>query len=77
MFVLLAMTLPASAAGVIPFALTQQIDANGRPLIGCKLNIYVVGTTATLQSIFSDFGLTLTLQQDGSRASISPTARCM
>lgn len=54
-------TLPASAAGVIPFALTQQIDANGRPLIGCKLNIYVVGTTATLQNIFSDFGLSLPL----------------
>lgn len=59
--IIAAMALPAQAAGVIPFALTQQIDVNGRPIVGCKLNIYVVGTTATLQSIFSDFGLSLPL----------------
>lgn len=52
---------PAFPAGVIPFALTQQIDANGRPLAGCLLYIYQVGTTATPQNVFSDFGLTLPL----------------
>lgn len=60
LFLLMSM-LPASAAGVIPFALTQQIDINGLPLAGCKLNIYQTGTTATLQQIWGDFGLTVPL----------------
>lgn len=53
--------MPAFGAGQVPFALTQQIDVNGRPLAGCLLYIYQVGTTATLQNAFSDFGLTQTL----------------
>lgn len=57
----IATSFPATAAGVIPFALTQQIDASGRPLVGCLLNIYVVGTTATLQNVWGDFGLTVPL----------------
>lgn len=57
-FSLLVPAAPALAAGTIPFALSQQIDANGRPLAGCLLYIYQVGTTATPQQVYSDFGLT-------------------
>jgi microcystin-dependent protein len=49
----------AFAQGVIPVALAQQSDANGRPLSGALLYIYQVGTVATPQNSFQDFGLTL------------------
>ena len=49
----------ASAQGVIPVALAQQSDLNGRPLAGALLYIYQVGTVATPQDSFQDFGLTL------------------
>jgi hypothetical protein len=45
-------------AGVIPLALTQQQDINGRPLAGALLYTYVVGTTATPQNSFPDPSLT-------------------
>ena len=48
----------ASAQGVIPVALAQQSDINGRPLAGALLYIYQVGTTATPQDTFLDFALT-------------------
>lgn len=47
------------AQGVIPVALAQQSDANGRPLSGALLYTYQVGTVATAQNSFQDFGLTL------------------
>jgi hypothetical protein len=47
------------AQGVIPVALAQQSDLNGRPLSGALLYIYQVGTTATPQNTFQDFGLTM------------------
>ena len=49
----------AGAQGVIPVALAQQSDINGRPLAGALLYIYQVGTIATPQNTFQDFGLTL------------------
>ena len=49
----------ASAQGVIPVALAQQSDLNGRPLSGALLYIYQVGTVATPQNAFQDFGLTV------------------
>ena len=49
----------ANAQGVIPVALAQQSDLNGRPLAGALLYIYQVGTVATPQDSFQDFGLTL------------------
>jgi len=52
---------PAIAQGTIPVALTQQVDANGRPLAGALLYIYVVGTVATQQNAFQDTGLTVPL----------------
>jgi hypothetical protein len=47
------------AQGVIPVALAQQVNANGIPLAGALLYIYQVGTVATPQNSFQDFGLTL------------------
>jgi hypothetical protein len=49
---------PALAQGTIPVALAQQVDANGRPLSGALLYIYVVGTVNTQQNAFQDVGLT-------------------
>jgi Phage integrase family len=49
----LALSVLAFAAGTLPFALQQH--QNGRP-IQCLLNIYQVGTTATPQQIYFDFG---------------------
>jgi hypothetical protein len=49
----------AGAQGVIPLALAQQSDLNGRPMSGALLYIYQVGTTATPQNAFQDFGLTM------------------
>lgn len=48
-------------AGTIPLALQQQSDINGNPLAGCLLYIFEVGTTATLQNAYQDFGLTIAL----------------
>lgn len=47
------------AQGVIPVALAQQVNANGIPLAGALLYIFQVGTVATPQNSFQDFGLTL------------------
>ena len=47
----------ALAAGTIPVALTQQFNINGQPLSGALLYIYQVGTVATPQNSFVDFGL--------------------
>ncbi|MTV47236.1 hypothetical protein, partial [Streptococcus pneumoniae] len=49
----------ASAQGVIPVALTQQQDLNGRPLSGALLYIYQAGTLSTPQQAYQDFGLTM------------------
>ena len=48
-------------AGTLNIALAQQIDVNGRPLAGCLLYIFQVGTVSTLQNAYSDFGLTIPL----------------
>ena len=48
-------------AGTIPLSLAQQVDTNGKPLAACLLYIYQVGTVATPQNAFQDFGLTLPL----------------
>ena len=47
-------------AGTIQLALSQQVDVNGAPLAGCLLYIFQVGTVATPQNSYQDFGLTLT-----------------
>jgi hypothetical protein len=60
-FCWLALTMPCFAAGSIPIALQQSVDVNGRPLALCNLYVYQVGTVATPQNIFQDFGLTATL----------------
>lgn len=57
----LGLVAPAIGAGSIPIALTQQFNANGQPLIGCQLFLYVTGTVATPQNAFQDTGLTLPL----------------
>jgi hypothetical protein len=49
---------PVTAQGTLPVALSQQVDSNGRPLVGALLYIYVVGTVATPQFAFQDSGLT-------------------
>lgn len=49
------------AAGSIPVALSQQMDANGKPLVGALLYLYVVGTVAQPQVAFQDTGLSLPL----------------
>lgn len=58
---LCAFAMPGLAAGTIPIALQQSVDANGRPLVGALLYTYVVGTVATPQIAFSDTGLTQAL----------------
>jgi microcystin-dependent protein len=49
----------AHAQGVINIALTQQVNANGIPLAGALLYVFQVGTVATPQNTFQDFGLTI------------------
>jgi len=54
----LAFAQPAFAAGSIPVALAQQVNANGVPLAGCLLSLFVTGTVATPQIAFQDTALT-------------------
>ncbi len=53
-----AAALPARAAGTLPIALQQVMDANGKPISGALLYIFQVGTVATPQNAFQDSGLT-------------------
>jgi hypothetical protein len=46
-------------AGTLPLALVQQFDVDGSPLAGAQLFFFQVGTVATLQNSFQDFGLTI------------------
>lgn len=46
-------------AGTLPIALTQQFDIDGSPLAGAMLYFFQVGTVATLQNSYQDYGLTL------------------
>jgi microcystin-dependent protein len=48
-------------AGTTPLALSQQFDKNGAPLAGCLLYFFQVGTVATPQNAYADFGLTQVL----------------
>lgn len=61
--VLVAVLAPTAgqAAGSIPVALSQQMDSNGKPLVGALLYLYVVGTVAQQQIAFQDTGLSLPL----------------
>lgn len=51
----------ANAAGTIPFSLSQQFDALGKPLGGCRLYTIAAGTVSTPQDAFQDAGLTIKL----------------
>lgn len=51
----------ASAAGTIPFSLSQQFDALGKPLGGCRLYTIAAGTVSTPQDAFQDADLTMKL----------------
>lgn len=46
-------------AGTLNIALAQQFDIDGSPLAGALLYFFQVGTVATLQNSFQDFGLTI------------------
>lgn len=46
-------------AGTLNIALTQQFDIDGSPLAGAFLYFFQVGTVATLQNSYQDFGLTI------------------
>jgi microcystin-dependent protein len=46
-------------AGTINIALTQCVDLNGQPMAGALLYIFAVGTVATPQDAFQDFGLAI------------------
>jgi hypothetical protein len=51
---------PAFSAGTLyGLGLSQQVDNNGRPLVGAQLSIYTAGTLNPAQ-IFSDYQLTQT-----------------
>ena len=71
------LSLIAQSAGTIPIALQQSVDANGSPLSGCLLYIFQVGTTATPQNAFTDFGLTGELREGvpGGRVRQDPRRR--
>lgn len=47
-------------AGTLNIALAQQFDIDGSPLAGALLYFFAVGTVATLQNSYQDFGLTIT-----------------
>jgi hypothetical protein len=49
----------AQAQGTIPVALAQQVDINGRPLIGALLYTYVAGTVSAPLVSFQDSALTI------------------
>lgn len=52
----------AIAAGTVPgFSLSQQLDSNGAPLVGCRLYVVQAGTVSTPQNAYQDSGLTLVL----------------
>lgn len=51
----------ANAAGTIPFSLSQQFDALGKPLGGCRLFTIAAGTVSTPQDAFQDADLTIKL----------------
>jgi hypothetical protein len=44
---------------MIPIALSQQSDINGRPLAGAQLYVYQAGTVNTPQNAYQDFALTM------------------
>ena len=46
-------------AGTLNIALAQQLDINGNPLAGALLYFFEVGTVATLQNSYQDYGLTI------------------
>jgi microcystin-dependent protein len=56
---LLALTAQLLAAGSIQLSLSQQFDAQGRPLSGGQLYFFTAGTT-TPQNAFQDTALTIT-----------------
>lgn len=60
-FAVIVSPCASNAAGSIPVALSQQVDANGKPLVGALLYLYVVGTVASPQLAYQDTGLTLPL----------------
>jgi microcystin-dependent protein len=50
----------AFGAGTLPgFSLSQQMGKDGKPLAGCKLNIYQAASTATPQIAYQDSSLTI------------------
>lgn len=57
----LAWPLYADAAGTINLSLSQQFDAQGRPLTECKLYFIQAGTVDTPQNAYSDVDLTSAL----------------
>src|SRR6185437_9507603 len=46
-------------AGTLNIALTQQFDIDGSPLAGAQLYFFQVGTVATPQNSYQDYGLTI------------------
>ena len=50
---------PALAAGTLPLAMAQQIDANGQPLAGCQVQFFVAGTASAPQNSYQDYALSL------------------
>jgi microcystin-dependent protein len=45
--------------GTIPLALSQQVDIDGQPLAGALLYLFQVGTVATPQNSYADFGMSI------------------
>lgn len=46
-------------AGTLTFSGQQQFDINGQPLVGALLYFYEIGTVATPQNSYQDFGLSI------------------
>ncbi len=46
-------------AGTLPIALSQQFNISGQPLAGALLYFFQVGTVATPQNSYQDFGLSI------------------